>query len=382
MEIDLVSQPSPVITHQSPQTQNSEATFHNSIIDSEQHHFMFSKHVTPVKPAAACEVEAVGQVTGDEITLKMVYHTGTSSCEIKFPFNLGEDTATDVVSELVKENLILAMDEGLTRRRIEETIRAVLIKQRAKRKSFHGDEMLQLLDQLPPMPLDSMVVGGLPSDSGITSDSMVIDTTVDSAVVDQSLLDSALTDTAAYPIPVITVAPDVDQSFNDITSHHRNSKPKFKVDPIADFCRSTVLGDDISSPVDESKTPTPNNLVFPQPLPIYQPSLSAPIAISTPPRSEHEILNASLPLPSHNKLQADPEASRKHQELSQKLTQLQEFNLKVFDQDSSRKPNRSFTTPPTPPPQHVETKMQEPRMMSLPNPLMNFGTYSSSNDGC
>ncbi|KAI8854858.1 hypothetical protein BC829DRAFT_104118 [Chytridium lagenaria] len=46
-----------------------------------------------------------------------------SQREIKFPFNILEDTATDVVSEMVKESLVKEEDEPFVRRRLEEAIK-------------------------------------------------------------------------------------------------------------------------------------------------------------------------------------------------------------------------------------------------------------------
>ncbi|KAJ3319612.1 hypothetical protein HDV06_006174 [Boothiomyces sp. JEL0866] len=91
--------------------------------------FHISRHSTPLKEKTTCEVKVI-EIVGDEVMLKMTYLSGKSSLEVKFPFNLADDTATDVVSELVKEKLIMAKDKQLTRRRIEETIRSVLMKKR------------------------------------------------------------------------------------------------------------------------------------------------------------------------------------------------------------------------------------------------------------
>ncbi|KAJ3414727.1 hypothetical protein HDV05_006164 [Chytridiales sp. JEL 0842] len=75
-------------------------------------------------------VDFVDRVSSDVIVLRMVYAPSDSASlpqEIQFPFNLPEDTATDVVSEMVKENLINAEDEVLARRRLEEKVRSVLL---------------------------------------------------------------------------------------------------------------------------------------------------------------------------------------------------------------------------------------------------------------
>ncbi|TPX45567.1 hypothetical protein SeMB42_g00651 [Synchytrium endobioticum] len=57
------------------------------------------------------------------VLLKMVYTIpGRPSKEAKFMFDFDEDTATNVVSEMVKENLIESGDEVLARQRLEETL--------------------------------------------------------------------------------------------------------------------------------------------------------------------------------------------------------------------------------------------------------------------
>ncbi|TPX35010.1 hypothetical protein SmJEL517_g02467 [Synchytrium microbalum] len=60
------------------------------------------------------------------LLLKMVYTVpGKQSKEAKFMFNLNEDTATNVVAEMVKENLIEEADELLARQRLEDTLRSL-----------------------------------------------------------------------------------------------------------------------------------------------------------------------------------------------------------------------------------------------------------------
>ncbi|KAJ3113042.1 hypothetical protein HDU96_003852 [Phlyctochytrium bullatum] len=65
------------------------------------------------------------------VIFRMVYtETPGSSKEIRFPFNLPEDTATDVVSEMVKENLVGGKDEQAVRRRLEEKVKGILLLER------------------------------------------------------------------------------------------------------------------------------------------------------------------------------------------------------------------------------------------------------------
>jgi hypothetical protein len=96
----------------------------------------------PASTEPVIRVDLVDRISENIIVLRMVYSPSPSpsdlstsqttiipnlSQEIQFPFNLPEDTATDVVSEMVKENLILERDEVSARRRLEEKVREVLL---------------------------------------------------------------------------------------------------------------------------------------------------------------------------------------------------------------------------------------------------------------
>lgn len=74
-------------------------------------------------------VHVCERISDTEVLLKMIRVTkdGETAHEIKFPFDLYSDTVTDVVSEMVNENLINAGDEQLSRRKIEEAIREILL---------------------------------------------------------------------------------------------------------------------------------------------------------------------------------------------------------------------------------------------------------------
>jgi serine/threonine protein kinase len=62
------------------------------------------------------------------LIFKMIYNvSGKPGQDITFPFNLHDDTVTDVVSEMVKESLIDARDEQLARRRLEEKVKWILM---------------------------------------------------------------------------------------------------------------------------------------------------------------------------------------------------------------------------------------------------------------
>ncbi|KAJ3025301.1 UNVERIFIED_CONTAM: Serine/threonine-protein kinase wnk4 [Siphonaria sp. JEL0065] len=86
---------------------------------------------------ATVTIELFDRHSENTVTLRMIYTTPPppnspagmkpQSHEIKFPFNLPEDTATDVVSEMVDQNLIAAKDEVLARRKLEEKVKNILL---------------------------------------------------------------------------------------------------------------------------------------------------------------------------------------------------------------------------------------------------------------
>ena len=79
---------------------------------------------------STCIVEVVDRPNQDQVNLKMFYgKPGSRTTEICFPFDLSKDTATDVVSEMIKENLIYDYDEPMARRKLEEAIRMILLGQ-------------------------------------------------------------------------------------------------------------------------------------------------------------------------------------------------------------------------------------------------------------
>ncbi|KAI8804700.1 kinase-like domain-containing protein [Cladochytrium replicatum] len=75
-------------------------------------------------------VDILDRPNENEVQLKMVYAAaGRASKDIKFPFSLLDDTATDVVAEMVRENLIEGPDEQLARRKLEEAVKNVFLRQ-------------------------------------------------------------------------------------------------------------------------------------------------------------------------------------------------------------------------------------------------------------
>ncbi|KAL3901151.1 MAG: hypothetical protein SGCHY_000812 [Lobulomycetales sp.] len=72
--------------------------------------------------ASRVQVEVVGR-SGDNdpiVNLRLVYRGRE---KINFPFNLKEDTATDVISEMTSESLLDEGDQSVARRKLEETLR-------------------------------------------------------------------------------------------------------------------------------------------------------------------------------------------------------------------------------------------------------------------
>lgn len=103
-------------------------------VDAPNHtYFIMERRASSLErtSTSTCTVISTLGITADEVTLTMVYNTGHAAQEIKFPFDLSQDTATDVVSELVDGKLINAEDDQLVRRKIEEAVRSILIRQRA-----------------------------------------------------------------------------------------------------------------------------------------------------------------------------------------------------------------------------------------------------------
>ena len=119
-------------------------------VDAENHTFYIMQRnsvpsSTSMQPGAVCLIEALGILMSttnpsqiETVNLKMTYRSGKTTQEIKFPFLLAEDTATDVVSEMVREGLLNAADEQVARRRIEEVVRFVLMRRRSSDMSNQG----------------------------------------------------------------------------------------------------------------------------------------------------------------------------------------------------------------------------------------------------
>ncbi|KAJ3191177.1 Serine/threonine-protein kinase wnk1 [Irineochytrium annulatum] len=91
---------------------------------------------------ATVTIEAIERQSDSIVVLRMVYTpvpgSGAPSREIRFPFNLPDDTVTDVVSEMVKESLVEARDEQLVRRRLEERVRGIFMLERGNNSQSAG----------------------------------------------------------------------------------------------------------------------------------------------------------------------------------------------------------------------------------------------------
>lgn len=281
--------PLPQTIQPQPQT-NPTTTAGNSLtheVESDQHHFYISRHSTPLKPTVTCDVEAIGPVNEDEVTLKMVYHTGTSSCEIKFPFNLTDDTATDVVSELVKENLILAIDEQLTRRRIEEAVRGVLMKQRQGQKSFSEASISSKYEET--------LVGGV-----LSASIPVPSTTVSGgpAIVTEGGHQYS-SPVALLPEFIGTAATPIDTPGGGIVGSEIEVAPAAAVIPIASPIPTSIL----STSIDEALLETSETNRA-------SPNSSASLSVES--------------------------ALERQKQVSEKLKELEEYNLKNFDASHAR----------------------------------------------
>lgn len=115
------------------------------VIDAEIHTFQITQRTlpltthsgvsgqSPVTPVSTnLIVENLERKGDSEVLLKLIYVLPAKGAqEIKFPFNLSEDTATDVVSEMINENLIEAKDEQMARRKLEEAVRKILMSERS-----------------------------------------------------------------------------------------------------------------------------------------------------------------------------------------------------------------------------------------------------------
>ncbi|KAJ3100036.1 Serine/threonine-protein kinase wnk1 [Physocladia obscura] len=94
-------------------------------------------------------IELFDRHSESTVTLRMLYTSASTrqTYDFRFPFNLPDDTSTDVVSEMVKENLIEAQDEALARRKLEEKVKNILlgrVEESSRRASEVPNSSLQI----------------------------------------------------------------------------------------------------------------------------------------------------------------------------------------------------------------------------------------------
>nr|KAJ3415884.1 Serine/threonine-protein kinase wnk3 [Polyrhizophydium stewartii] len=107
---------------------SSSSSSSATTIDTENHTFLVlerSSAAVPVQGPAICAVEAVSFKPPNIVQLKMTYRVGSTINDIKFPFNLDEDTSAAVVGEMVRESVIGAEHEQAALQSMDETIRRV-----------------------------------------------------------------------------------------------------------------------------------------------------------------------------------------------------------------------------------------------------------------
>ncbi|KAJ3144596.1 Serine/threonine-protein kinase wnk1 [Geranomyces michiganensis] len=75
-------------------------------------------------PTTVCSVEIVERLNDTQVLVKMIYGTThRPPQEIKFPFHYADDTAENVVDEMVKEGIIDAKDQVIASERLEVVVR-------------------------------------------------------------------------------------------------------------------------------------------------------------------------------------------------------------------------------------------------------------------
>lgn len=117
------------------------------VIESDNHTYQIIKSPGPPPPSNLTTLTVTSTTQSENILmLKMSYATPNKRLvEIRFPFNLVEDTATDVVNEMVNEDLVDLKDEQMARRKIEEVVRAYLIQTRKSVRNEVNQNANQLI---------------------------------------------------------------------------------------------------------------------------------------------------------------------------------------------------------------------------------------------
>jgi hypothetical protein len=122
------------------------ALFDNVITPREEDHGRYvvmpvERKLSEAELAQRVIVDLVSKDGPDDsiIQLRLTYRERE---KINFPFHLKEDTATDVISEMVSENILEGDDQGLARRKLEEAIREHYISMKGSTASSTSDQDL------------------------------------------------------------------------------------------------------------------------------------------------------------------------------------------------------------------------------------------------
>ncbi|KAF9906788.1 hypothetical protein EC991_000301 [Linnemannia zychae] len=125
-----------------------------------------------------CSIQVVqyGQTVGSRLNLKMVCtcpvvgnREGSSAGpagthEIKFPFDTDVDTVEEVVTEMIREQILSSEDQGEATSRIQELVTGVLIaKQEEAKRAAESLQAAQPISQLVSHPSASAIPVGQPS---------------------------------------------------------------------------------------------------------------------------------------------------------------------------------------------------------------------------
>lgn len=306
-------------------------------IDAVNHKFFISRQQSSrlsQTSVATCTIEAVLN-EDDNVTLKMVYNTGLKAQEISFPFDLGIDTATDVVSELQEAKLIEGTDEQLVRRRIEEAVRVVLMGQRSMEGSFHSDKNLNVEEnltiQIPP-PASHGTIDSLTVSQASTPKASVskIDDELSAALISQKnhhVAKEAITNQPIIPI----------DEFTELVSTEEETTTSPDTRLMADISHQIPLGfipNDTSiencnedyMDVDDEKLAS-NIIVTSSPVH----TAVQPDQISIYPISDIKIFKSAYATDDDLQSEITHQLSKYPSAIDLKLRELQESNLKGFD---------------------------------------------------
>lgn len=271
------------------------------VVDAENHTFLISERPRLRSLVSNldtyCVVECKDRPSEDEVTLKMMYGiTGGPVSEIVFPFKLSEDTATDVVSEMIRENLIDEHDEQLTRRKLEEAVRLVL------------------LGQIRSTSVELLSRRWSPSSSPTLFPSQK------TAPPPMEPLSSA--EVAPIPIsqPSVAHQPRVHPTQTPEQSFSNHSVPSAYDSPNSQFSRSPAMSATLGSTVSSDRIPSMEPLPRPMMMATFPTPAPSTSASTTTPQQDQHLTLVGSPL--------SKAASFVDPAVQSKLKELQELNLK------------------------------------------------------